>query len=113
MTELSYHVPSTGISCYKEDGSWEKYYKRMPDFEKYDCFSLSSADFDNPLRTHFIEQTGINIDQFKEQVETQCMHPVSMGIFQLSRIIKYDKTNQLYLQVPQSGCGVLFKLYQK
>lgn len=112
MISMPYHLPITGLSTSPNNGSWTGYWARMPDFEKYDCFEFSSADFHNPLYARFVEQTGINIGQFESLVRAQQMTEVSMGVFQASRVVKDIQTDQLYINVPQSGRGVFFKIWE-
>ena len=109
---MNYYIPVTGVSTSPNNGSWSGYWATMPHFESYDCFEFSSADFHNPLYNRFETVTGIDINQFEEQVREQQMTDVSMGIYQFSIIKRDNVTNQLYLSVPQSGRGIMFKLYE-
>lgn len=111
---MSYYIPVTGLSVYPNNGSWTGYWDSMSRFETYDCFSFSSADFHNPLYTRFETVSGMNVVDFKDQVIAQQMHPINMGIYEMSsRVVRDTSTNSLYLSVGQSGCGVFFKLYQQ
>lgn len=111
---MSYYIPVTGVSCRSEGGSWKKYWARMSRFESYDCFSFSSADFENPLYSQFETVTGMNAEPFKEQVLAQQMANVdyTMGCWPNAIIRRYIPTNQLYLAHGFTGGCYLFKLYE-
>jgi len=107
-------ISVTGLSNANAGGSWDKYWKSMPDFEKYDCFSFSSADFHNPLYARFETLTGIDISKFEDQLKNQKMAKIYGfdDMIKLASVRKDTKTNQLYLNMPQSGCGLFFKIHE-
>jgi hypothetical protein len=106
-------IKLNGLYPDKKGGSWEKYWKSLETYSKWDAFTFSSADFNNPLYKNFVVQTGIDISQFKEDVKKQKFIEVSMGVWQYSNVMKDTTTDQLYLQVPQSGCAVYFKIFEE
>jgi hypothetical protein len=106
----------TGGYCINPTGTfptgtdWGSYWDSLKVYDKWDCFSRSSADSDSPLWERFKTVYG-DVELFRAAVESQQMHPISMGVYQFSRYAIDETTNALYLVVPQTGAAVFFKLH--